>query len=318
MMNQHSTRVAIILTLALLAFASLLPITRGQAERGSAGLANPGADAVEGIVQHGFFEVAVRFYAQPGRDQKVLAMIPPFTPLSVTVTGLPEDKGYGRVRFGETDGFISLLNLLPMPREIPDERAGKTMFAPDVRVLREQSLHNAATLRRLLPETPLMVLSRTKYMLKVQVGGQEGYVYGGNLAELQMDTTLEPVLMYSAEEQALFSYPLSGSEALANLGAGQLVSVIGRNRHYLKVRVNDQEGYIPQEKAGQIGALGEDAMLVYAMQALPLLSGPDSTQASGSVMEAREAVKASGTRTAAVFLRFSLRAQKMKAATMPK
>ena len=38
----------------------------------------------------------------------------------------------------------------------------------------------------------------------------------------------------------------------------------------------------------------------------------------GSVMEAREAVKASGTRTAAVFLRFSLRAQKMKAATMPK
>ena len=41
-------------------------------------------------------------------------------------------------------------------------------------------------------------------------------------------------------------------------------------------------------------------------------------KSSGSVMEAREAVKASGTRTAAVFLRFSLRAQKMKAATMPK
>ena len=41
-------------------------------------------------------------------------------------------------------------------------------------------------------------------------------------------------------------------------------------------------------------------------------------KSSGSVMDASDAVKASGSSWAAVFLRFSRRAQKMNAAVMPK
>lgn len=232
----------------------------------------------------GYFETAVWLYEQPGRSSNTLVKIPQYTPLQISLSTDPAHKGYGQTEYEGMAGYVRMNDFFKMPAEQVDARAGKTMFARDVRVFREESLHNAGILKRLPPETPFLVLARTKFMIKVDVDGQIGYIYGNDLQELTPDLDLEPFMMYSREEQELLSWPLSGSKALERLKAGQLISVTGQNRGYLRVKTAAFTGFVKKESLGKIGAIADETMLIYADTPLPLYAGADAALITDTVM----------------------------------
>jgi hypothetical protein len=243
------------------------------------------AEDFEVQTTEGYFESETSLYTQPDRSSEVLLRIPQYTPLVIRVSADPAQKGFGWIRAAGVSGFVSLANLLPMPRVVSDWREGKTMFAWDVRLLREQSLHGAEVLLRLLPETPFKVLGRTKFMLYVEAQGVRGYVYADKLEELRRDQPLEPSLRYSALEQPLLSWPLAGAQPLTNLKAGQLLRVTGQNRGYLRVETMGQVGYVQRKHTGAIGEVAEQTMLVYSQTENPLYSGVDDAQTPAQTME---------------------------------
>ena len=263
-------RAAVVVTLALLMTLTMLQGT---------------AEGPEVETTQGYFITETNLYAQPDRSGEVLLRIPQYTPLVIRVSADPAQKGFGWTQVADVSGYVGLANLLPMPKVFSDWREGKTMFAWDVRLLREQSLHGAEVLLRLLPETPFTVLGRTKFMLYVEAQGVRGYIYADKLEELRRDQPLEPTLRYSAMEQPLLSWPLAGAQPLIDLKAGQLLRVTGQNRAYLRVEVMDQVGYVQRQHTGAIGEVAEQTMLVYSQTASPLYSGVDDARPAGQTME---------------------------------
>ncbi len=234
---------------------------------------------------HGFYETIATIYDRSGGSNKGIGRIPRYTPLVLTMPAEPGHSGYAQVTYDGMTGYVRLYGLLPLPEDKPDPRAGQTMYASDVRVLREQSLHGAQVLRRLPPETPFTVLARTPYMIKVQAGEDTGYIYGGELQALTPDTDMEMALHYAVREQPLLALPLAGADVLENLTQGQLVTVTGRNRGYLRVQAGEETvGYVPRDGAAPIGALKDDVMLVYADAGAPLYMGAGTaTGAAGEL-----------------------------------
>ncbi|MGI6234344.1 MAG: hypothetical protein ACOYI6_03705 [Christensenellales bacterium] len=232
----------------------------------------------------GYFETYVWLYEQPGRSSNTLIKIPQYTPLEISLSADPAHKGYGQTAYEGMAGFVRMHDFFKMPAEQDDYRVGKTMFARDVRVFREESLHGARVLKRLQPETPFLVLARTKFMIKVDVDGQIGYIYGNDLQELTPDLDLEPFMMYSREEQELLSYPLSGAKPLERLKAGQLISVTGQNRGYFRVKTAAFTGFVKKESLGKIGAIADETMLIYADTPLPLYAGADTALVTDQVI----------------------------------
>ena len=236
----------------------------------------PAVCAQEDAPITGYFETMTSIYDRSRGYNDGIGRIPNYTPLVLERPTEPGHKGYALVTYGEITGYVRLYGLLPLPTDKPDERAGQTMYAKDVRVLREMGLHGAQVLKRLPPETPFVVLARSKHMIKVQAGDLVGYIYGGDLQQLGPDRDVEMVLHYATREQHLLSMPLAGADALLNIGQGQLVTVTGHNRGYLRVLVGEQTGYLPRDGAAAISQLKDDVMLVHADTQPKVYEGPDA------------------------------------------
>lgn len=242
-------------------------------------------EAKENNERRGYYETDVWLYERPEKDSKALIKIPHYTPLQIRLSSQPSQKGFGQTEYEHQTGFVRMAGLLDMPREFKDLREGMMMFAWDVRLLRSESLHGAEVIKRLQPETPVTILSRTKFMVKVDAEGQIGFMYGNDLQELRKDQKLTPHLMYSRMEQALHSWPLSGSRPLIHLKAGQLLMVTGQNRGYLRVKTAEFEGYVKKDSLGKVGTVEEETMLVYADTAQPLYDGADTALATDRIIE---------------------------------
>lgn len=253
----------------------------------AAGLPAARADGAE-FPKQGYFETQVTVYDRPGGQGTGIARIPPDTPLTLARPEGDGHRGYALVTWQGVTGYVRLYGLLPMPRDREDPRAGRTMYAPDVRVLRAQSLHGARVLKRMPPETPFTVTGCTKFMVKVRHAGMDGYIYGNDLRELTPDRDAEPTLNYSVREQPLLALPLAGAEALANIGQGQLVMVTGSNRGYLRLQAGDRVGYAPRDGVNAISALRDDVMFVHAQAETPLYEGPDAATARAGALNAGE------------------------------
>lgn len=244
----------------LMALALLLPALPGQ--------------AVSGETRVGYFEYSATIYDRSSGYNVGIGSIPPNTPLTLTQVNMEGHMGYGIVTHEGITGFARTYMLQPLPEDRPDERAGKEMFAPDVRMLRAYSLHGSEILKRLPPETLVTVVARGKGMLKVTVEGLTGYIYGNNLAELGLDSPLEPALLYSVREQALLAHPLQGGAVLKNLRQGELVVITAQNRGYYRVTSGDMAGYLKMDGLARIGQMQDDVMLVYGEEEVPLYGEP--------------------------------------------
>lgn len=270
----------------LLLLALLCPLFPGMAQDAQTGY--------EVRVVDGYFETDMKVFIEPSRHSEVVQRIPFLTPVRVSISADPRHKGYGQVTFMGVDGFVNVTTLQKMPAELPDERAGRTLFARDLRVLRAQTLAGAEVLARLLPETPFVVLARTRFMMKVEARGQVGFIYANDLQELQPDSALEPHILYSKREQGLLSHPLAGAEAAINLSAGQLLTVTARNRGYYRVEADGRSGYVSMDGTGQIGAVADETMLVYAAADQLLYAGVNENIPSGQRMQAGRLYPVSG------------------------
>lgn len=240
----------------------------------------------EGDTRMGFFEYAATIYDRSSGQNQGLIKIPHNTPLTLRQIDQEGHRGYGLVTYNGVTGFVRTYELQPMPKDGPDDRAGKMMYAPDVRMLREYPLHGATILKRLPPETLFSVLARSKGMLKVTVEGLTGYIYSGDLQELGPDSTVESGLRYSAREQALLQHPLKGGTALVNLRQGELVTLLAQNRDYFRVKAGDREGYVDKAGLARIGQLAEDVMLVFAEDDLPVYQEPGLSLGPAGSLEA--------------------------------
>lgn len=138
-------------------------------------------EAKENNERRGYYETDVWLYERPEKDSKALIKIPHYTPLQIRLSSQPSQKGFGQTEYEHQTGFVRMAGLLDMPREFKDLREGMMMFAWDVRLLRSESLHGAEVIKRLQPETPVTILSRTKFMVKVDAEGQIGFMYGNDL-----------------------------------------------------------------------------------------------------------------------------------------
>mgnify|MGYP003732279861 FL=1 len=245
----------------------------------------PPALAAEGETRVGYFEYSATIYDRSSGYNVGIGSIPPNTPLTLTQVNMEGHMGYGIVTYEGITGFARTYMLQPLPEDRPDERAGQQLFAPDVRMLREYSLHGAQILKRLPPEALVTVVARGKGMLKVETGGLTGYIYGNNLSELGPDIPEEPALLYSLREQALLAHPLQGGAVKKNLRQGELVTVLARNRGYHRVKSGDMEGYLPREGLARIGQMKDDVMLVYGEKELPLYPEPGLSLGASDQME---------------------------------
>ena len=230
--------------------------------------------AAEGETRVGFFEYDATIYDRSSGYNVGIGSIPMNTPVTLNQVNQEGHKGYGVVTYGDITGFVRTYELQPMPKDGPDDRAGKEYYAPDVRMLREHPLHGAQVLKRLPPETLFTALARSKGMLKVTVDGLTGYIYANDLQELGPDKPLEMELMYSLREQALLAQPLKGSTILQNLRQGQLLTILAQNRSFVRVRAGDLEGYLDRAGLARIGQMKDDVMLVYAEAEVPLYREP--------------------------------------------